>query len=108
MKNRLALLAICFGCAAVPAVAQTDCPWAGGEYRFQDSGIYGDFSVNADCTELVWDRLTEPETTVLELGREGWSGNLTKVAVVLLSEGNRVQVTAYGGLTRRSTVERVN
>jgi len=108
MTARFTPVAFGIALAATPALAQTNCPWAAGEYRFSESGIYGDFSVNADCTEMVWDRLTEPETTALEAANNGWSGELTKVAVVLLDDGDHVQVTVYGGQTRRVRIKRTN
>lgn len=108
MKSKLLFATLSLGLAAAPAIAQSTCPWAGGEYRFSDHGIYGDFSVNADCTEVVWDRLTDPETSPLEMTRQGWSGKLSKVSVILLEDGDHVEVTAYGGITRRSKTDRTN
>lgn len=108
MKSRLFLSVVWLGFISLPTHAQANCPWAGGEYRFSDHGIYGEFSVNGDCTELVWDRLSEPENTSLQVGDNGWFGELSKVAVVLLSDGDYVQVTAYGGISRKSKTMRTN
>jgi hypothetical protein len=108
MKLRRLLVAIGVGLAAGPGFAQSACPWADGEYRFSNYGVYGDFQVNSDCTEVVWDHLTEPEVASLEETSDGWSGKLSKVSVVLLRDGDHLNVTVYGGLSRRSKAERRN
>ncbi|MEX0337487.1 MAG: hypothetical protein AB3N11_00460 [Arenibacterium sp.] len=92
-----------------PAIAQGDCPWAGGNYAFSDHGIYGDFTVNADCTELVWERIKDqPETTALERTKSGWSGELSKASFELLENGKNLRLVGEGGLARSSNASRKN
>ncbi|SDC20061.1 hypothetical protein [Ruegeria marina] len=108
MKPLLALPAICL-CLAAPALAADACPWADGQYAFSEHGIYGDFAVNADCTELVWDRLSNaPETTPLERSRDGWKGALSKADVELLENGEHLRLTSTGGAMRQVKAKREN
>ena len=108
MKLRLSLTALCLSLTVAPAFAAETCPWAGGEYSFKESGIYGDFSINSDCTTMVWSRLNEPETTVLERSKGGWKGRLTKVRVELLENGHNLRITGDGGVMRQTKATRKN
>lgn len=109
MQHHLPLIALCAGLASALAVAAEACPWAGGIYSFNEHGIYGDFSVNADCTEIVWDRLSDgPETSALTRSRDGWAGELAKVEVELLANGHNLRVTGYGGPMRQVQAKRSN
>lgn len=101
-------LAVFFGFVASASFAQTDCPWANGEYHFSEQGIYGDFTVNSNCTEMVWKRLNDAEVTQLEVTSMGWTGSLSRVYVDLLEDGIHVQVTAHGGVTQRARTKRLN
>ncbi|TMV04771.1 hypothetical protein FGK63_16945 [Ruegeria sediminis] len=109
MKQLLSLTTFCLGLAAVPAFAQEACPWAGGEYSFKEHGVYGDFTVNADCTELVWSRLSDgPETSALEKTKHGWKGELEKADFELLDNGHSLRITGTGGAMRQTRAERTN
>lgn len=109
MKRTLPLIALCAGFASGPLAAAGPCPWAGGEYAFKEHGIDGNFSVDGDCTQLVWDRLSDgAETTALTPSKDGWVGKLSKVQVELLENGHNLRITAYGGATRQSKAERTN
>lgn len=103
MNRFLRLTTLCLGLATLPALAAEACPWAGGAYKFRDHGVYGDFTVNANCTQLVWSRLTdEPETTALERTKHGWKGELSKASFVLLENGTSLRITGVGGVMRQS------
>lgn len=109
MKKSLVVTTLCLGLAALPALADETCAWAGGEYAFKDHGIYGDFTVNADCTELVWSRLKDaPETTALEKTKKGWKGALNKASFELLENGESLRITGVGGVMRSSKAARKN
>ena len=89
--------------------AASACPWASGDYAFSEAGIYGDFTVNADCTEMVWDRSSDgPETAALERTKHGWKGELEKADVELLENGENLRVTGNGGAMRQVRAERKN
>lgn len=108
MKRPLALAALCLG-LATPAMAADTCPWSDGQYAFREHGIYGDFAVNGDCTELVWDRLSNaPETTTLERSKHGWKGKLSKADVELLDNGESLRLTSTGGAMRQVKAKREN
>ena len=104
-----AFIPLSLAVVAGPAWAASDCPWAGGQYAFSDHGVYGDFTVNADCTELVWERIKDqPETTVLERTKAGWSGELSKASFELLENGRNLRLVGSGGLARSSSAKRKN
>ncbi|KUJ80839.1 hypothetical protein AVO45_07365 [Ruegeria marisrubri] len=108
MKKSLSLTALCLGLMAAPALAQ-DCPWAGGEYEFKEHGVYGDFTVNADCTELTWTRLSDsPETSALTRTKNGWEGELSKADFELLDSGKFLRITGTGGAMRQVSAKRKN
>ncbi|MBO9450600.1 hypothetical protein J7426_10050 [Tropicibacter sp. R16_0] len=95
--------------AMLIAGAASACPWASGDYAFSEAGIYGDFTVNADCTEMVWDRSSDgPETAALERTKHGWKGELEKADVELLENGENLRVTGNGGAMRQVRAERKN
>jgi len=103
------LTASAFFVAATLGSAVSACPWASGEYAFSDHGIYGDFTVNADCTELVWSRLSDgAETTALTRTKGGWKGALDKADVELLENGQNLRITGNGGAMRQSSAKRKN
>ena len=106
MKHILTLPALCLTLATLPAVASA-CPWGGGAFKFSEHGIYGDFTVNGGCTEMVWDRLSDgPETAALERTKYGWKGSLEKADVELLEDGEHLRLTGHGGPTRQFPVKR--
>lgn len=106
MTRFVALSFVCFALSPLAAAADTSCPWSGNSYAFADHGIYGDFVVDANCTQVTWDRLSDgPEVAPLERISGGWTGDLEKVRVKLLEDGEHVQLTAYGGISRRSRVD---
>ena len=108
MKH-LTFVPLLLGLSAAPAFAQDSCPWAGGEYSFRDHGIYGDFVVNADCTELVWSRIADSdENTAMERTNDGWKGSLSKADFVLLENGRNLRITGVGGATHNSNAKRTN
>ncbi len=85
------------------------CPWASGEYAFSERGIYGDFTVNAECTEMVWSRLSDgAETAALKRTKNGWAGELEKADVELLDNGKNLRITGTGGAMRQVRAERKN
>lgn len=85
------------------------CAWAGGAYSFSERGVYGDFTVNDDCTQMVWDRSSDgPETTALTRSKDGWKGALEKVEVELLENGHNLRLTDRGGPTRQTKASREN
>ncbi|MCE8511212.1 hypothetical protein KBY22_00790 [Ruegeria pomeroyi] len=98
MTRLLSYAALCL----VTATTAEACPWASGTFEFREHGIYGNFAVNGDCTELVWDRLSNaPETTALERSKHGWAGKLAKADVELLDNGENLRVTGTGGAMRQ-------
>ncbi|WP_164660790.1 hypothetical protein [Tropicibacter sp. Alg240-R139] len=91
------------------STAVSACPWASGGYAFSEHGIYGDFTVNADCTEIVWSRLSDgPETSALERTKHGWAGELEKADIELLDNGENLRITGTGGAMRQVRAERKN
>lgn len=108
MSRLLALSALCLT-LATPALAADSCAWSGGEYEFKEHGIYGNFSVNADCTEMTWSRLSDaPETSALERSKDGWKGSLSKADFELLENGESLRITGDGGAMRQTRAKRVN
>ncbi|MCV2889242.1 hypothetical protein [Ruegeria aquimaris] len=108
MTRLFTLSALCLG-LSTPVLAADACAWADGQYSFSEHGIYGDFAVNGDCTELVWDRLSNaPETTALERSKHGWKGKLSKADVELLDNGDSLRVTGTGGAMRQVKAKREN
>ena len=101
MKRSLILLSACLGLTAGAASA---CPWAGGAYSFKESGIYGEFTVTADCSQMTWKRLSDPETVPLERTKHGWLGKLKKVDAELLDNGHSIRLYD-SGLMRQTKVE---
>ncbi len=86
---------------ALPAVAAQACPWAGGAYDIRDSGFYGDFSVNAGCTEIVGNWLQDDQkTSPLERTKHGWRGLFDRADVELLENGSSVRIYGPGGVAR--------
>ncbi len=104
MKRPLTLLALCIGVTAGPALAADTCPWAGGSFDFKENGIYGELDVNADCTQLVWKRVDEPQTTALTRTKNGWKGELERVDVELLENGKSLRIYD-GGVMRQTSVK---
>lgn len=90
-----------------PVMADANCAWAGGEYSFSDSGVYGELSVNEDCSHMTWKRRQTPETVPLERTRDGWKGRLERAHVELLENGRSLRISD-GGVLRHSTAERKN
>ncbi|MFC3615812.1 hypothetical protein ACFORG_18840 [Lutimaribacter marinistellae] len=109
MKNTLLFATIGVALAAGPALAQSACPWAGGQYEFKEHGIYGDFTVNADCSQMTWSRLSdEPETSAMVRSKNGWEGSLDKADFELLDDGTHLRITGNGGAMRQTRAKRVN
>ncbi|WP_425046435.1 hypothetical protein [Primorskyibacter sp. S87] len=108
MKRFVCIIAACAGLSSAPVYAQDTCPWADGIYHFSSHGINGDFGVNADCTEMIWSRLSEPETAALTRTEFGWKGSLKNADVELLNNGHNLRVTEHGGMMRQSNAERTN
>lgn len=107
--TRLIRTALVLGFVSTTAAAQDACPWAGGEYEFKEHGIYGDFTVNADCTEMVWSSLSDgPETSALERSKDGWKGELERARFELLENGKNLRITGHGGAMRQSNATRKN
>ncbi|MBE1285063.1 MAG: hypothetical protein GJ676_17255 [Rhodobacteraceae bacterium] len=101
------LPALCLALITLPAMSHA-CPWAGGAFEFREHGINGDFVVNADCTELVWDRLSDgPETAALARTKNGWKGELEKADVELLEDGEHLRLTGTGGPMRQFPAKRL-
>ena len=94
MKRYLVPLSLAL--AVQPALSATACPWAGGSYSFRESGVYGELSVNGNCTEMRWKRLKEPEITTLKRTRAGWKGKLKRVDVELLENGRSLRIFDTG------------
>ncbi len=109
MTHRISLIAACFALTLVSASVASACAWPGGAYSFKDHGIYGDFTINGDCTEMVWSRLSDgPETAALVRTKHGWKAELSKAAVELMENGHSLRVNDYGGVSRTSTAQRTN
>ena len=104
MKRPLLSIFASLGFFTASNVMATACPWASGAYDFKENGIYGEFDVNGDCTQMVWKRLQEPETTALKKTKDGWRGELTKVDVVLLENGHSIRIFD-GGIMRQTLVK---
>ncbi len=109
MKPLFTLTALALGLATTSVAADETCAWAGGAYSFSDHGIYGDFTVNADCTEMVWSRLSDgSETSALTRSKQGWKGELDKADFELLENGHSLRLTGNGGVMRASKAKRTN
>ncbi|MEX0283667.1 MAG: hypothetical protein AB3N23_03560 [Paracoccaceae bacterium] len=91
------------GLTALSSTAHA-CAWAGGDYSFKENGIYGELRVNADCTEIWWKRLEEPETVPLARTDDGWRGELERVDVELLENGHSLRIFD-GGVMRSARAE---
>ncbi|MGB1389409.1 MAG: hypothetical protein ACPG61_11035 [Paracoccaceae bacterium] len=109
MKRPLYLMSFCAALVALPAISASACPWAGGDYSFKEHGIYGTFTVNGSCSEIVWSRLSDgPETQPLEKSKHSWSANMNKAKVELLENGSSLRVSDYGGISRQFTAKPAN
>lgn len=108
MKHLFPRTALCLAMVAAPALAAA-CPWADGTYHFSEHGIYGDFTVNANCTQLVWSRSSDgPETTSLQRTKRGWKGTLERADFELLENGHSLTISDPGGISRPARAERTN
>lgn len=109
MKRLWSPMSFCAALVALPAISASACPWAGGNYSFKEHGIYGTFTVNGSCSEIVWSRLSDgPETQPLEKSKNGWSANMNKAKVELLENGTSLRVSDYGGVSRQFTAKPAN
>ena len=101
-----ALFALCAASAA------TACPWAGGTFSGNDLNFQAEFSVNADCTEMVFQssgnagfqKTDVPETFALSPSRHGWEADIHGVTATLLSGGKLVDFVG-SGVNKRLHVE---
>lgn len=105
MKYAFALSALLVAAAS----ASHACPWAGGQYKFSEHGVYGNFTVNDNCTQLVWSRSNDgPETTSLQRTKHGWKGTLEKADFELQENGHSLTISDPGGVSRHARAERTN
>jgi hypothetical protein len=91
--------AILVGASSVAA-----CPWAGGTYKGDDQQFRTQFTVNAGCTEMVFQssgsagfqKADTPETVALSPTDAGWEATISGVKSTLLSNGKQVEFIGPG------------
>lgn len=109
MKHLTILLPL----AIFSATAAGACPWAGGTYSGKELNFKTEFTVNAACTEMVFQssgstgfqQADTPETFALAPGKEGWETDIHGVQTILVSNGKTVHFIGPG-LNRRLNVKR--
>lgn len=86
------------------ASAAAACPWAGGIYKGNEMNFRTEFSVNGECTEMVFQssgsagfqQADTPETFALSATGKGWETNIHSVKTTLDSEGKWVRFNGPG------------
>ncbi len=107
MNYSLALAAILLSCASVTAA----CPWAGGSFQGNTGNFRTEFTVNKDCTSMVFEssgnagfqRPNTAETFALASNSEGWAANINGVTATLLRSGRWVNFIGLGVNSRVQT-----
>lgn len=108
-------LAIIAAVTIFSANAATACPWAGGIYKGNELNFRTEFTVNADCTEIVFQssgsagfqKADTPETFALGVTDKGWETDIHGVNTILVDKGSRVHFIGPG-FNRRLSVNRQN
>jgi len=97
-----------FGATSVAA-----CPWAGGTYKGNEMNFRTTFTVNSDCSEMVFQssgsagfqQADTPETFTLSATDKGWVTEIHGVKTTLIPNGKRIEFIGPG-VNRRLRVYR--
>ncbi len=97
-------LSIFTGAAILAASSVAACPWAGGTYSGNEQQFETEFTVNADCTEMVFQssgsagfqQADTPETVALAATDKGWTSTFPKGTITLLADGKQVEFIGPG------------
>lgn len=100
MKHLPVLAVAAILCASSVAA----CPWAGGTYKGKEGNFTTSFTVNADCTEMVFQssgsagfqQADTPETFVLAATDKGWQTEIHGVKTTLVANGKRIEFIGPG------------
>lgn len=104
MKALLVLAAL-----VIPAVAAAeDCHWAGGSFHGEKVDFQAHFTVNADCTDMVFESSGSygiqeqdvPQTFALVNNKHGWVADINGVDATLARQGTFVNFVGKGINTR--------
>ncbi len=106
-------LSILTGAAILAASSVAACPWAGGTYEGEEIQFETEFTVNAGCTEMVFQssgsagfqQADTPETAALTATADGWTASIAGVDITLLANGKQVEFIGPG-VNRRLQVDR--
>lgn len=108
-------IAILSAAVLFSASAAAACPWAGGIYKGNELGFRTDFSVNAECTEMVFESSgsagfqenDKPESFALTATSKGWETDIHSVDTTLTADGKWVHFNGPG-VNRELHVTREN
>jgi len=111
----LKYIAILGAITVISATGAAACPWAGGSYKGNEMGFRTEFSVNANCTEMVFQSsgsagfqaADTPETFALSAAGKGWQADIHGVETTLTDGGKWVHFNGPG-INRELHVEREN
>jgi hypothetical protein len=111
----LKYLAIIAAVTIFGATSATACQWAGGTYKGNELNFRTEFSVNADCTEMVFQssgsagfqKADTPETFKLVATKKGWETEIHSVNTILDNKDSWVQFIGPG-VNKRLDVNRLN
>lgn len=86
------------------ASAAAACPWAGGSFWGKEMNLRIQFSVNAGCTETVFQssgsagfqQADTPETFALSPTNRGWETDIHSVTTILMPDGKNVRFIGPG------------
>jgi len=102
------------GAAAVfSATSAVACPWAGGTYSGNELNFRTTFTVNSECSEMVFQssgsagfqQADKPETFALNATDKGWVTDISGVKTTLIPNGKRIEFIGPG-VNRRLRVYR--
>jgi len=102
------------GAAAIfGATSAAACPWAGGTYSGNELNFRTTFTVNSECTEMVFQssgsagfqQADTPETFTLTATDKGWTTDIHEIKTTLIPNGKRIEFIGPG-VNRRLSVKR--
>ena len=99
--------------AIISATSVAACPWADGTYKGNEMNFRTTFTVNSDCSEMVFQssgsagfqQADTPETFTLSATDKGWVTEIHGVKTTLIPNGKRIEFIGPG-VNRRLRVYR--
>jgi hypothetical protein len=89
----------------VSATAAAACPWGGGTYKGNEANFRTEFTVSADCAEMVFQssgsagfqEADTPATFALTEAKQGWQTEIHGVQTTLKDDGKWIRFVGPGG-----------